>query len=168
MTLDNKPIYTGGCQCGAVRFRVEGALGNASVCHCRMCQKAFGSFYAPLAGAPEEGLSWTRGEPKRFQSSNHVRRGFCGECGTPLTYEAPDGIALAIGAFDEPASVWPTIQWGVEAKLPYVDDIPNLPGRTTDEDLAAAPFLADLVSFQHPDYDTDEWPPAKEPQAGEP
>ncbi|MET0640383.1 MAG: GFA family protein, partial [Hyphomicrobium sp.] len=41
-------LHTGGCQCGAVRFRVEGELGDASVCHCRMCQKAFGSFYAPL------------------------------------------------------------------------------------------------------------------------
>ena len=49
MSLDNKPIYTGGCQCGAIRFRVEGALHHASICHCRMCQKAFGSFYAPLA-----------------------------------------------------------------------------------------------------------------------
>ena len=40
MTLDNKPVHTGGCQCGAVRFRIEGALGRASICHCRMCQKA--------------------------------------------------------------------------------------------------------------------------------
>ena len=48
MSLDNKPTYSGGCQCGAVRFRVEGPLGDASVCHCRMCQKAFGAFYAPL------------------------------------------------------------------------------------------------------------------------
>jgi hypothetical protein len=44
MSLDNKPVHTGGCQCGAVRFRVEGALGDASVCHCRMCQKAFGAY----------------------------------------------------------------------------------------------------------------------------
>ena len=40
--------YSGGCQCGAVRFRVEGALGDASICHCRMCQKASGNFYLPL------------------------------------------------------------------------------------------------------------------------
>lgn len=158
MSLDNKPIYTGGCQCGAVRFRIEGALANASVCHCRMCQKAFGGFYAPLATAPRGGLTWTRGEPKRYRSSNHVLRGFCGECGTPLTYEAQDGVALAIGAFDHPEEVAPTIQFGVEAKIPYVDAIPTLPARTTQDDIEAAAFLASIESYQHPDHDTDQWP----------
>lgn len=165
MSLDNRPVYAGGCQCGAVRFRVEGALGTASICHCRMCQKAFGAFYAPLVTAPQGGLRWTRGEPKRFQSSSHVKRGFCAEFGTPLTYEGPDGVALAIGAFDAPEEVTPTIQFGVEAKLPYVDALPALTERETMDDLDDAPFLVDLVSYQHPDYDTEEWPPAKPPQA---
>src|SRR5690606_33471375 len=161
MSLDNKPVHTGGCQCGAVRFRVEGALGDASVCHCRMCQKAAGNFYLPLVSVREARLSWTRGTPKKFQSSNLVRRGFCGDCGTPLTYEAPDGTALAIAAFDEAAGIAPTIQWGIEAKLPYVDTISGLPGETTMADSAAAAFLAELVSNQHPDHDTAEWPRRK-------
>ena len=159
MSLDNRPVYTGGCQCGAVRFRIEGALTNASICHCRMCQKAFGNLFAPLATAPDGGLTWTRGEPKRFRSSNHVLRGFCENCGTPLTYEAADGIALAIGAFDKPEEVAPTVQFGVEARLPYVDGLAQLAERRTEDDIAEAPFLADLVSRQHPDHDTDTWPP---------
>lgn len=152
--------HTGGCQCGAVRFRVEGPLGDASVCHCRMCQKAFGSFYAPLVSVREARLTWTRGTPKTFRSSNAAARGFCGNCGTPLTYEAPDGVALAIGAFDRPQDIAPKIQWGIEAKLPYVDHIHELPQQHTSADADAAPFLAGLVSYQHPDHDTDEWPPA--------
>jgi len=107
-------------------------------------------------------LEWTRGEPKRFRSSNHALRGFCAECGTPLTYEAPDGIALAIGAFDHPEEIAPMIQWGVEAKLPYVDAIPALPARDTMADEEAAAFLADLVSYQHPDHDTEQWPPERD------
>jgi hypothetical protein len=158
MSLDNRPVYSGGCQCGAVRFRVEGALGDASVCHCRMCQKASGNFYLPLVSVRQAKLVWTRGEPKRFKSSNFAHRGFCGDCGTPLTYEAPDGTALAIAAFDDPSVIAPTIQWGTEAKLPYVDDIPALPGEDTMADIESAPFLADLVSYQHPDHDTDAWP----------
>ena len=152
------PFYTGGCQCGAVRFHVEGALGDASVCHCRMCQKASGNFYLPLVSVGAAKLTWTRGAPKRFRSSNHGSRGFCGDCGTPLTYEAPDGVALTIAAFDDPAEIAPRIQWGIEAKLPYVDAIPGLPGEDTMADQEAASFLADLVSYQHPDYDTDQWP----------
>ena len=158
MSLDNKPFYTGGCQCGAVRFHVEGALGDASVCHCRMCQKAFGSFYAPLVSVRGAKLTWTRGEPKKFRSSNAVLRGFCSECGTPLSFEAPDGIGLAIGAFDDPTMVAPAIQWGVEAKLPYVDEIPQLPGQETMADIGSAQYLTDLVSYQHPDHDTETWP----------
>jgi hypothetical protein len=158
MSLDNRPIYTGGCQCGNVRFRVEGALGEASICHCRMCQKASGNFYQPLVSVRGAKLEWTRDAPKHFQSSNHARRGFCGDCGTPLTFEAPDGMALAIAAFDDPAVIAPTIQWGVEDKLPYVDAIPALPGEATMADFASAPYLATLVSYQHPDYDTEQWP----------
>ncbi|MEO9340552.1 GFA family protein [Mesorhizobium sp. SB112] len=161
MSLDNKPQYSGGCQCGAVRFRVEGALGEPSICHCRMCQKAFGNFYAPLVSVRGTKLEWTRGEPKRYQSSNFAQRGFCAECGTPLTYEAPDGIALAIAAFDDPSGLAPVIQWGIEEKLPFMDHIPDLPGEETMADIESAPFLADLVSYQHPDHDTDQWPPEK-------
>jgi hypothetical protein len=144
-----------------VRFHVEGALGDASVCHCRMCQKASGNFYLPLVSVREAKLTWTRGEPKRFQSSNHGFRGFCGDCGTPLTYEAPDGVALTIAAFDDPAEIAPRIQWGIEAKLPYVDAIHGLPGEDTMADQDASSFLADLISYQHPDHDTDTWPPER-------
>src|SRR5690606_33743278 len=88
--------HTGGCQCGAVRFRVT-RLGRPSICHCRMCQKAFGGFFGPLVTA--HNATWTRGEPKWFQSSNAARRAFCGDCGTPLAYETRFGLELAIGAF---------------------------------------------------------------------
>jgi hypothetical protein len=150
--------HSGGCQCGAVRFRVEGLLGDASVCHCRMCQKAFGNFYAPLVSVRDALLIWTRGAPKTFRSSNFVSRGFCAECGTPLTYEAPDGIALAIGAFDHPDEIAPKLQWGIEGKLPYVDTIASLSAHHTLADTNAAPFLKDLMSYQHPDHDTEHWP----------
>lgn len=143
---------TGGCQCGHVRFRVTGKLSNASICHCRMCQKAFGNFFAPLVTV--EGLTWVKAEPKRFQSSNHVQRGFCPNCGTPLTYESPTGISLAIAAFDDPAAIPPIRQYGLEGLLPYVATLTALPGERTEDDTDDAAFIADIVSYQHPDHDT--------------
>jgi hypothetical protein len=153
------PVHTGGCQCGAIRFRISGDLNDSSICHCRMCQKAFGAYYAPLVSARGADLAWTRGSRKTFRSSNLVSRGFCGDCGTPLTYEAPDGIAIAAGAFDDPSRLPPVIQYGTEAKIAFVDHLHALPGSTTEDDAEAAPFVLELVSYQHPDHDTSEWPP---------
>jgi hypothetical protein len=149
--------FAGGCQCGAVRFSCE-ELGRASICHCRMCQKAFGNAFAPLVTA--KGLVWTRGEPKRFQSSNKVRRGFCADCGTPLTYEF-DGheTEIAIGAFDDPDMVAPVIQVGVESKLAWFAGLPGLPGLTPEQIERRAPVFAGLISCQHPDFDTNDWKP---------
>ncbi|MBM9914112.1 MULTISPECIES: GFA family protein [Stenotrophomonas] len=164
--MQGQPEYSGGCQCGAIRFQVRGELTDSSICHCRMCQKAFGAYYAPLVSVRGVQFSWTRGQPRYFQSSNVVRRGFCADCGTPLTYEAPDGVAVAAGAFDQPERLPPTIQYGVERKLPFVDGLGRLPARRTEEDVAALEFLATIVSHQHPDHDTPHWPPRSRPAEG--
>jgi hypothetical protein len=149
---------SGGCQCGAVRFSAK-ELGRASVCHCRMCQKAFGAFYGPLVSAPD--LTWTRGAPKYFQSSNRVRRGFCADCGTPLTFEPDDGPPeVAIGAFDDPSGLRPVIQHDVASRLPWLDQMGDLPVRNALEAEKVAPYYASIRSFQHPDHDTETWPPA--------
>ncbi len=144
---------TGGCQCGAVRFRAA-SLGRASICHCRMCQKAFGSFFGPFVTA--HGVVWTRGGPKRFKSSNVVHRGFCADCGTPLTYEYEGGTELAIGAFDDPSVASPEIQTNPTDKLTFFDTLHELPMKPAS---ASAEFNRTVVSYQHPDRDTDHWPP---------
>jgi hypothetical protein len=145
---------TGGCQCGTIRFAVEeGDLGRASICHCRMCQKAFGAFYGPLVSAP--GVRWTRGAPKHFQSSNRANRGFCPDCGTPLTFEPDDGpVEVAIGAFDHPAAIRPVIQHDLTARLPWLADLIDLPIRTSEEAAKVEGYYASIVSRQHPDHET--------------
>jgi hypothetical protein len=148
----------GGCQCGAVRFSVSGPLGRASICHCRMCQKAFGGPYGALVSAPE-GMTWTRGTPSYFQSSNRVRRGFCGTCGTPMTFESDDGpVELAIAIFDHTADITPVIQHARGDRLAWTDDTAALPVHTPHEAAQAASYYASIVSHQHPDHDTPAWP----------
>ena len=146
---------SGGCQCGAVRFRAA-RLGRASICHCRMCQKAFGSFFGPLVTAHD--LQWTRGQPKYFASSNKVRRGFCADCGTPLSYEYGGPPEIAIGTFDNPEAAAPVIQVNPADKLSFFDGICSLPVLPPAEQPEAETFKASIVSFQHPDHDTNEWP----------
>jgi hypothetical protein len=157
------PRLTGGCQCGAVRFSVAGPLGRASLCHCRMCQKAFAAPYAALVTAGED-LVWVRGAPAYFQSSNLARRGFCAACGTPLTFEPEGGgVDLAILAFDDPSAIVPVIQHARWARADWVDQAADLPTREPGEAAAAAGWYAEIVSRQHPDHDTDRWPlPARD------
>jgi hypothetical protein len=149
-------VLTGGCQCGAVRFRVE-RLGRASICHCRMCQKQFGSFYGPFVTGI--GVTWTRGAPKHFRSSTAARRGFCGDCGTPLTFEIEGAVELAIGALDDPTIAAPTIQVNANDKLPFADGIAHLPTRPSEEKAPLDVRMPAFFSYQHPDHDTAAWPP---------
>jgi hypothetical protein len=140
---------SGGCQCGAVRFRVEGEPGRASICHCRMCQKAFAGPFGALVTVNLADLSWTRGRPAHFQSSDQVRRGFCASCGTPLTFDySIDRIDLAIFAFDDPSAVAPVVQLARESRAGWIDHVAELPVR------ASTGPPSQITSRQHPDRDT--------------
>ena len=120
MTEQREPVLTGGCQCGAVRYAFYVEPISADICHCRMCQRALGNVFAPFTGVRLGDFAWTRGEPATWQSSSIAERGFCGRCGTPLSfrYLARDKISVTIGSLDEPARVRPTEQAGSRAACP--------------------------------------------------
>jgi hypothetical protein len=152
---------SGGCQCGAVRYRAERFIDNAHLCHCRMCQKAVGNLFAALVGAPKDAVTWTRGEPARFRSSAHVDRGFCRACGTPLFYDSLDGdrISFTIGSLDRPELFKPRAHDGIEGRMPWFFELNGIeeghPTEFESEDWAGA---IKASSRQHPDRDTAEWP----------
>ena len=108
-----KPVLTGGCQCGAIRFALSAPPAKVSICHCRMCQKASGAPFASFADIEHEDFAWTRGKPAAFQSSSIAERDFCAACGTPLSFRRIDGprIEIMTGAFDRPDRVVPTRQY---------------------------------------------------------
>src|ERR1700681_3903816 len=146
---------TGGCQCGAVRYALNEAPSDPTICHCRMCQKAFGSFFAPLTGVPIAAFAVTRGTLSVFKSSDQAERGFCRDCGTPLTFRYIDRprVSVSIGSLDEPAKFRPQKQYGVESRLSWFATLAALPGdHTTEQD---EPELAGRIAapnHQHPDH----------------
>ncbi len=100
--------FVGGCQCGAVRYRAEAPRGRSSVCYCRMCQRASGAPFMAFVRFRAAQVRWS-GLPATFVSSAAVERGFCRDCGTPLSYRQVDGanISLTIGSLDNPGLVAP-------------------------------------------------------------
>ena len=149
-------VYTGGCQCGAVRYKVS-RLGRTTICHCRMCQKQTGSLFGAWVMVAPEDLTWTRGEPTWFASSNRAVRGFCQKCGTALSYIYDDDgmLELTIGSFDQPKKLEPSIQANYEQRLPWITDVFEKPQLQSTE---AEAFFASVESWQHPDHDTEKWP----------
>jgi hypothetical protein len=155
--------FSGGCQCGAVRYRVTEVLDSSHICHCRMCQKATGNFFAALVGVARAAMRWTRGTPTLFASSDSVARGFCSQCGTPLTYDdlSSKHLNITTGSLDDPAALPPKMQFGIEARMPWFDTLHALPDDgPTEKTMASAVAAIRASNHQHPDHDTAEWPPA--------
>ena len=154
MSAETKPLLTGGCQCGAIRFALTAAPVKISICHCRMCQKASGAPFASFADIEKSDFSWTRGKPAAFKSSTIAERDFCRDCGTPLSFRRIDGerIEIMTGAFDRPDRVIPTRQYGTESRLGWVVGIANMPSQTTLQNCGPEK-VATIVSHQHPDHD---------------
>jgi hypothetical protein len=127
--------WTGGCQCGAVRYRLLTTPEHACICHCRMCQRASGQPFMAFASVRYEDLRWTRGQPSTFVSSNIAVRNFCSACGTPLTYhrEESGSIGVTIGSLDDPDAVRPIQQFGNESELSWTAGISALPTIRTED-----------------------------------
>lgn len=105
-------VHRGGCLCGQVRYEIQGKPFAADYCHCVSCQKISGGPVMAWADFASEQLLWTGPfEPKTYASSERIRRGFCGECGSTISFQHldyPEYITLAIGSLDLPDQIAPT------------------------------------------------------------
>lgn len=129
------PPYTGGCLCGALRFRLDAPLAPIQVCHCRQCRKAQGGPFATNIPVPRAAFAWLD-EPstlQRYASSPGKWRAFCGRCGSPLYSERdamPATIRVRAGLIDQPLLVGPDAHAHVASQCnwwPIDDDLPQHP-----------------------------------------
>jgi hypothetical protein len=112
--------YTGGCQCGRVRYRAEAPRARSSICYCRMCQRASGQPFMAFVRFKAAQVAWST-PPETFASSNRVERGFCRDCGTPLTYKVIGGdhLSVTLMSLDDP-SIAPEFVFAPEAKAAWL------------------------------------------------
>ena len=85
-------------------------MRDVTVCHCVECRRWHGS-PGGYTSAPREALRLTSEDSLRWidspESDAHARRGFCGECGSSLFWDAPDDdtISIAAGTLDLPTGL---------------------------------------------------------------
>jgi hypothetical protein len=133
---DRSAMFTGGCLCGAVRFSCSVEPSLVSYCHCRMCQKQTGGPFSVMANFPRAALAWTGKKQVLRESSPFAVRGFCGDCGSPLSFQYMDSahISVSVGALDHPERARPTQHGGIESKIAWVAIDSHLPAERVDDD----------------------------------
>ena len=135
--------HNGGCVCGAVRFEAPSRPLWAAYCHCTGCRAATGAPMTLWVGFRAAHVRWT-GKQTIRPGDGAVERGFCGDCGAPLSYAdatIPGGeIYLAIGAFDEPARIEPVAHAFWRSRLPFVVMDDGLPSTRRSRAREAAPM----------------------------
>ena len=101
---------TGRCLCGAVTYEVRGPLRDVLLCHCIECRRWGGSAGAFTATRAEDlvvgetsALRWIDSP----DSDNGARRGFCGDCGSSLFWQAArsERVGIAAGTLDAPTGL---------------------------------------------------------------
>lgn len=121
---------SGGCLCGAVRYRVRGPARSTSHCHCGSCRRATGAPSLAWAIFDEDNVAIEQGELAIYASSPGVERGFCARCGTQLTYRRanrPGLFDVTTASLDEPAAFPPTKEIWVSERLSWMTADPALP-----------------------------------------
>ena len=97
-------MTAGSCLCGAVTYRVNGALRPVVACHCIQCRKTSGHYVAATS-ARRKAIEIT-GEVTWFRSSESALRGFCPVCGSNLFWDGPGlHVSIFAGTLDAPTGV---------------------------------------------------------------
>jgi hypothetical protein len=105
--------FSGGCQCGAVRYVIRDETLTAYACHCRECQKQSGSAFGlsvpvPLGSFEITGItaSWQR----PADSGSHTLCHFCKRCGTRVYHAGesrPGMVTIKGGSIDDAGALVP-------------------------------------------------------------
>lgn len=121
-----------GCLCGAVRMRVPDEEIWAAWCHCEDCRRATGAPAGAWIGYRASRVQWLGDAPRKYRSSAHGSRGFCGRCGSTISYEddrLEDELYIAAGVLDNPEAVRPRAHAWDRSRLSWVvtdDGLPRL------------------------------------------
>lgn len=129
---------TGRCLCGAVRITVEAMHPEVDICHCAMCQRWGGAFYAGVKG--ESVAVAGEAAVTVYRSSPWAERAFCGTCGSNLWYRfLPTGSrSFLAGLFDLPRGFAIERQIFVDEKPDWFDIAQESPLLTGEQIIAEA------------------------------
>lgn len=121
----------GGCQCGAVRYAVEGEALHHAVCHCADCRASAGAPFVAWLAVKEEQFRLLVGSPATYRGKHGAERAFCPACGTGVFYRnagmLPGIVDVQSATLDDAAGLAPGAQIQCAERLPWTEGLGALP-----------------------------------------
>jgi hypothetical protein len=117
-------MHKGGCDCGGVRYELEGELRSVYNCHCGRCRRITGHHMAATAVHPEQIRFESESTLRWYDPVPTVHYGFCGVCGSTLFWRAdalPQQVSIAAGTLDQPTGLRTVKAWWVAEAGDYFD-----------------------------------------------
>jgi len=119
----------GHCFCKQTRFEFKGDTTWQCYCHCDDCRRNCAAPVVAWLGVPLKQFKWQGLKPSTYKSDDGVSRHFCGNCGSPMGFEAdhyPGGMHLYAASLENPDDFKPTFHVNYSSKLPWLEMEDNL------------------------------------------
>lgn len=133
---DTEQQRAGRCLCGAVSYRVRGALRRVLHCHCENCRRLSGNFVAASRAHTVDLSIDDAGRAFRWHDLGYARYGFCTRCGSTLFYRAADRgdlTSIMVGTLDDASELDLAEVWFADEAQPHHTlpaDVPRHPGNS--------------------------------------
>ncbi len=121
---------TGGCLCGAVRYKATAEPLVVTHCHCSLCRKSSGAPFLTWVAFPRDSFVFTKGEPGVYRATDKAERAFCSACGTQITFrhvESSHQVDVTLGSLDDPEALRPVDHIWVSSKVEWLHIEDGLP-----------------------------------------
>jgi hypothetical protein len=122
-------VHEGGCLCGAIRYRVDGAPVSTNVCYCTQCQRQTGAAMPAFASYKLDRFRLLSGAPTSYRASSFATRQFCATCGSSLFWQrdGDDELDVFLGTLDEPTHMPPPDdQLWTEHRMPWLPELSGI------------------------------------------
>lgn len=124
-------MLSGGCQCGAVRYEVEGDPAYSAICHCSDCRASSGAPAVAWMAFREAQLTVKSGTLTTYEGRKGSLRQFCPVCGTGLFFRndetIPGLVDVQSATLDDAANHSPQLHVQCAERLPWMTELAGLP-----------------------------------------
>lgn len=119
--------WEGGCQCGALRYRINGEPLTLYACHCTECQSQSASAFGLSLWVRRSDLEILSGDLKVWDrpadSGKRTYCSFCPNCGSRIHHAGTlesEVVSMKAGSLDDTSGLRPVGHIWVRSKQPWV------------------------------------------------